>query len=194
MLDTASIGAIRSAFALFLGRREALKGFDFSVDGFWHSFRAIFYVLPFFAINAAVEHRMMLSDSVIENPSDAAFIAARLFDYGIDWIAMPTLLAVLAGRLGISRSFAPYVVVRNWALVVMSAPVALVSLLLGFGLLSFEASAAISLVVLGVMIRFHYQIIRMTLAKPALFSVGLVAADIALSLILSEVIDRLFGI
>ncbi len=194
MFDPASTGAIRSAFDLFLGRREALARFDVSVDGFWHSFRAIFYVLPFFAINAAVEHRMMLSDAVVENPSDAAFIAARIVDYGIDWIAMPLLLVLFARRLGITRTFAPYVVVRNWALVVMSAPQALVSLLLGFGLLSFEASAALSLVILGVMIRFHYLIIRDTLGKPIAFSIGLVAADIALSLVLSEVIDRLFGL
>ncbi len=194
MFDPASTGAIRSAFALFLGRRDALARFDVSVDGFWHSFRAIFYVLPFFAISAAVEHRMMLSDAVVEAPSDAAFIAARIVDYGLDWVAMPLLLALFARRLGISRSFAPYVVVRNWALVVMAAPQALVSLLLGFGLLSFETSAALSLVVLGVMIRFHYQIIRATLGKPVAFSIGLVAADVALSLVLSEVIDRLFGL
>ena len=194
MFDPASTGAIRSAFDLFLGRREALARFDVSDDGFWQSFRAIFYVLPFFAINAAVEHRMMLSDAVVENPSDAAFIAARIVDYGIDWIAMPVLLVLFARRLGITRTFAPYVVIRNWALVVMSAPPALVSLLLGFGLLSFEVSAALSLVILGVMIRFHYRIIRDTLGKPIAFSIGLVAADIALSLVLSEVIDRIFGI
>ena len=194
MFDPASTGAIRSAFALFLGRRDALPRFDVSVDGFWHSFRAVYYVLPFFAINAAVEHRMMLSDAVVENPSDAAFILARILDFGLDWIAMPVLLAVFAKRLGIGRSFATYVVVRNWALVVMSAPQALVSLLLGFGLLSFEVSAALSLAILAVMIRFHYQIIRTTLAKPVAFSIGLVAADIALSLVLSEVIDRLFGL
>ncbi|SHG94320.1 hypothetical protein SAMN02745157_0039 [Kaistia soli DSM 19436] len=194
MFDPASIAAIRSAFDLFLGRRDALARFDVSIDGFWHSFRAIFYVLPFFAINAAVEHRMMLSDAVVENVSDGAFVAARLVDYGIDWIAMPALLALFAQRLGISRTFAPYIVVRNWALVVMSAPQALVSLLLGFGMLSFEISAAVSMIILGVMLRFHYLIIRWTLAKSVAFSIGLVAADIALSLVLSEVIDRLFGL
>lgn len=194
MFSPASIGAIRSAFDLFLGRRDALARFDVSVDGFWHSFRAIFYVLPFFAINAAVEHRMMLSDAVMENVPDVAFVAARLVDYGIDWVAMPALLVLFARRLGITRTFAPYIVVRNWALVVMSAPQALVSLLLGVGMLSFEASAALSLVILGVMIRFHYLIIRWTLAKSAGFSIGLVAADVALSLVLSEVIDRLFGL
>ncbi|HWJ73579.1 MAG TPA: hypothetical protein VNX29_10480 [Kaistia sp.] len=194
MFSPASIGAIRSAFDLFLGRRDALTRFDVSVDGFWHSFRAIFYVLPFFAINAAVEHRMMLSDAVVENVPDAAFVAARIVDYGIDWIAMPALLVLFAKQLGISRTFAPYIVVRNWALVVMTAPQALVSLLLGVGVLSFEISAAMSLVILGVMIRFHYQIIRWTLGRSFGFSIGLVAADIALSLVLSEVIDRLFGL
>lgn len=194
MLDPQSASAIRSAFDLFLGRREALARFDMSVDGFWHSFRAMLYVLPFFAVNAAVEHGMMLADSVVDTASDTAFVLARVADFGIDWIAMPVLLALLAARLGISRSYAPYVIVRNWALVVMSAPQALISLLLGFGLLSLEISAALSLAVLAVMIRYHYRIIRWTLGKPPGFAIGLVAADIVLSLVLGRVIDRLFGL
>lgn len=194
MFEPQSFSAIRSAFDLFLGRRDALARFDMSVDGFWHSFRAMLYALPFFAITAAVEHGLMLADSVVENASGATFITARIVDYGIDWVAMPTLLALFATRLGISRSYAPYVIVRNWALVVMSAPSALVALLLGFGVLSFEVSAALSLAILAVMVQFHYRIIRWTLGKPFGFSIGLVAADVALSLVLSQLIDSLFGL
>lgn len=194
MLEPAAFSAIRAAFSLFLGRRDALTRFDMSVEGFWHSFRAMLYVLPFFAISVAVEHGRLLSDAVVENASDTAFVAARLSEYGLAWIAMPVLLAVFAGRLGIGRGYASYVIVCNWAMVVTSAPNAAVALLLGFGLVSFETAAALSLAIFAVMIRFHYQIIRWTLAKPFGFSVGLVAADIALSLVLGEVVDRLFGL
>lgn len=186
--------AILGAIELFLGRRAGLARFDMSVDGFWESFRAILFVLPFFAINVAVEHRMRLSDAVVDTVPDATFIAARVVDFGLDWVAMPLLLALLGKRLGIARGYAAYIVVRNWAQVIMAAPQALIALLLGVGAISLEISAVISLAVIAVMIRYHYRIIRCTLDKSIGFTIGLVVADMALSLILSEVIDKLFGL
>lgn len=194
MLSVKSRSAIESAFELFIGRRAAVSSFDMSVEGFWHSFRAFFYVLPFFAVNAAVEHGTRLADSITDDAPASAFIAARLIDYGLDWVMMPILLALFASRLGITRSYVPYIIVRNWSLIVMAAPQALVSLLLGTGIIGFDFAAALSLIILVVMVTFHYRIIRLTMNRSFGFSIGLVAADIVLSLVLSEVIDRLFGL
>lgn len=194
MLDPATRSSIRGATQLLLGRREALSEFDLSVDGFWHSFRAMLLALPFAAINAAVQHGMLLADSIVDNGSDAAFIAAQLTDYVVDWVAMPALLALFASQLGITRFYVAYIVVCNWARLVLSVPLAAIALLLGFGFLSIEMAQLMLLAILGVGIFYNYRIIRWTLGKGAGFAAALIAADLVLSIVLSQVIDRLFGL
>ena len=193
MIPPSASSALMGALELFLGRREGLHRFDFSVDGFWRSFSAILYMLPFFAISVAVEHRLRPEDVTIAGPTDAMFVVSRGLDLVLDWIAMPILLAIFARRLGIARSYASYVVVRNWASVIMSAPQAAIALLAGLGLVPIEFAAVVSLAIVGVMLRYHYQIIGATLGGSVGFRIALVAADLALSLILSGIFSRLFG-
>ncbi|MCX5567963.1 hypothetical protein [Kaistia nematophila] len=193
MISPSSSSALTGAFELFLGRREGLQRFDFSVEGFWRSFGAIFFMLPFFAISVAVEHRLRPEDVTVAGPTDAMFIVSRGLDLILDWTAMPVLLAIFARRLGIARSYASYIVVRNWASVIMAAPQAGVALLAGLGLIPIEFAAVVSLAIVGVMLRYHYQIVGATLGKSVGFRVGLVAADLALSLVLSGVFTQLFG-
>jgi hypothetical protein len=194
MFGPRATSAIRGAFELFLGRREALARFDMSFEGFWHSFGAVIYVLPLFAIGASVEYRMLLTDTIAEDPSGSLFVAARLVDFGISWVAMPAILALLAPRLGITRTYVSYIVVRNWALIVSSTPQAVISIVQGLDLISIEVASLLSLVVLGVMLRYHYQIVRWTLGRPAGFSAALVAADFILGFVITQIVDQLFGI
>lgn len=193
MINPSTSSALIGALEFFLGRREGLRRFDFSVDGFWRSFGAILYMLPFFAISVAVEHRLRPEDVTIAGPTDGIFILSRGLDLLLDWTAMPVLLAIFAKRLGIARRYASYIVVRNWASVIMAAPQALIALLAGLGLVPIEFAAIASLAVIGVMLRYHYQIVGATLGGPPAFRVGLVGADLALSLILSGIFSRLFG-
>lgn len=193
MITPSASSALMGALELFLGRREGLQRFDFSVDGFWRSFSAILYMLPFFAISVAVEHRLRPEDVTIAGPTDAMFVVSRGLDLILDWVTMPVLLAVFAKRLGISRNYASYVVVRNWASVIMSAPQALIALLAGLGVVPIEFAAVVSLAIVGVMLRYHYQIVGATLGGSVGFRVALVAADLALSLVLSGIFSRLFG-
>ncbi|BCP56200.1 membrane protein [Kaistia sp. 32K] len=193
MINSQTSGALLGALEFFLGRREGLRRFDFSLDGFWRSFSAILYVLPFFAINIAVEHRLRAPDVMVTGPSDGLFVLSRLLDLGLDWVMMPLLLAAFAKNLGITRTYASYIVVRNWASVVMSAPQALIALLTGLGLIPLEFAAVLSLAVVGVMLRYHYQIVGATLGGSVAFRAGLVGADLALSLILSGIFSNLFG-
>lgn len=193
MISPQARSALIGALELFLGRREGIQRFDFSLDGFWRSFGAILYVLPFFAVSIAVEHRLRPPDVMVTGPSDGLFVVSRLIDLGLDWVMMPLLLAAFARNLGIARTYASYVVVRNWAAVVMSAPQALIALLVGLGLIPIEFAAVLSLAVVGVMLRYHYQIVGATLGGTPPFKIGLVGVDLVLSLVLSGVFSRLLG-
>jgi hypothetical protein len=193
MISPSASSALTGAVEFFLGRRDGLKRFDFSLDGFWRSFGAILYVLPFFAVSIAVEHRLRPPEMMVAGPSDIVFVLTRLLDLGLDWVMMPLILAAFARNLGIARTYASYIVVRNWASVVMSAPQALIALLAGLGLLPLEFAAILSLAVIGVMLRYHYQIVGATLGGTPAFRVGLVAADFLLSLFLAGIFSRWFG-
>jgi len=191
MPNAATIAAIRGAVEIFLGRRDGLRRFDLSVEGFWRSFGAILYVLPLFAIIIAADWAVLSQQPV--HPSVEVFVLARLVDLGIEWCALPIALGLLAKHLGIGRTYVAYVVARNWSGIVSVAPLALLSLLFGLGALSLEAMELLSLLVIGAMLFYGYRIARWTLIWPAASAAGLVAADLALSLILISLVHSLFG-
>lgn len=191
MPNAATIAAIRGAVEIFLGRRDGLRRFDLSVEGFWRSFAAILYVLPLFAIVVAADWMMVSGQPA--HPSREAFILARLVDLAIEWCTLPIALGLLAKRLGIGRTYVAYVVARNWSGIVSVAPLALLSLLFGLGALSLEVMELLSLLVIGAMLFYGYRIARWTLVWPASMAAGLVAADLALSLILLSLVNSLFG-
>jgi hypothetical protein len=192
MLEADTSAAITGAIELFLGRPGGLKRFDMSFEGFWRSFAALFFVLPLFAVMVAAE--WPAQSQQVAPPTVASFIAARLIDLVLDFGAIPVLLALLAKRLGISRSYVGYVVVRNWSTLVMIAPQAAISLLFGLGFVSMEISALLSLIVAGVMLFYQYRVTRWTLGWNGSQAAGLVAADLGLSLVLLFLVDSLFGI
>ncbi|MCX5516622.1 hypothetical protein C3941_22165 [Kaistia algarum] len=192
MLAADTTAALTGAIELFLGRPSGLKRFDLSFEGFWRSFAALLYILPFFAIVVAADW-MTLSQQP-DAPALTTLAVARLFDVGLDFGAMPVVLALLARRLGIQRSYIGYVIVRNWSTLVIVVPQAVISLLFGLGIVSMEASELMSLVVVGVMLFYQYRIARWTLGWNGTQAAGLVAADLGLSLILLFFVHGLFGI
>ena len=104
-----ALGRYHGAIELFLGAAGRHRSVRlFSIEGFWHSFRAILYVLPFFAINSWPPTSHAARDRAWAEPvPNGAFIAARLLEFPIDLLRLPVLLALLAKRLGITRSYAP---------------------------------------------------------------------------------------
>ena len=44
------VQSLTGAWMLFLDRRNAMRYFDVSVDGFWRSFAAIIFVVPAYAL------------------------------------------------------------------------------------------------------------------------------------------------
>jgi hypothetical protein len=189
--------ALDGALALFIGRPAPAGAFDTSIGGFWRSFAAIVLVVPSFAVSIAAEARLSGAAElaaglppVEAGPalSDMAIQATSLL---ADWIALPLVLALIAGPLGVSGRYVPFVVVRNWASVVSAAVYALPALFFNLGLIGREAVLLLSLAVLVVVLRYQYRIIRIVLATPVAASLGLVVLDLVLGLVVAEAIGRL---
>lgn len=192
MLDARTSAAIAGAVELFLGRRDALRRFDLSTEGFWHSFTAALYGVPFFLCLMAGDWSVLSAAN--EPPTLSAVILSRMADFTIDFLFLPIALALLAKRLGITRTYAGYVIARNWSTLVILAPQAVISLLLGFRWIDEDVAVLLSLVIAGVMLAYQFRITRWTLGWDAAAAAGLVAADFVSSLVLVALVNGLFGL
>lgn len=187
------IRSLTGAWRLFLDRPDAMRYFDVSVDGFWRSFYVILLILPAYAIIALAERTRILTDSIADDFSGGAFVVNKVVTLTFDWITLPIVLAFLAAPLGVSRTYTSFVVARNWGAVLAITPFGLVELLYLIGILSSDIANILSLIILVVVIRFNYLIARRGLGAEAGLAVGVVIADIAISLAIIGFADALVG-
>lgn len=187
--------ALTGAWLLFIGKADALRHFDTSTDGFWRSFQAIILVAPIYLMTAFADRTGAFSAAIsIGTISERAFWTAKAVTLAIDWVALPILLAALAGPIGIKRAYPVFIVVRNWATPVMTLPFAVLALLQSIGVLEGDTLVIASLAALAFALRFSYVIARQTLNVTLDVAIGIVALDFLLSLAIALTIGRLSGI
>jgi hypothetical protein len=191
MLDRDEIvQSLTGAWRLFLDRPDAMRYFDVSVDGFWRSFAAVVLIAPAYILFAALERTEILAEPIIDPAfSDGAFFANKVLTLALDWVALPLLLALVAGPLGVGRAYASFVVARNWCAVLATAPFGLVALLSLLGFLGAGPANFISLLILVVIIRYNFIIARRALGADIGLAVGVVVADLAISFALIALVD-----
>jgi hypothetical protein len=111
--------SLRGTAALINRPQEALKAFDCSESGFWHSFGAIVLTLPAYVVALAAErHRLglalpgrsLVDDGVLAGLTALAHVAA--------FLALPVAMIFVARSLGLSKRYVPFVIVTNWVSVV----------------------------------------------------------------------------
>jgi hypothetical protein len=185
------VQSLTGAWRLFLDRPDAMRYFNVSIDGFWRSFAAIVLILPAYALFAIAERIEILGEPVVDPAfSDGPFIVNKFLTLALDWITLPILLAAFARLLGVSRTYAAYVVARNWCAVLATAPFGLVALLSLVGFLGAGLANVISLVILVVVIRYNYMIVRRALGADMGLAIGVVVADFAVSLLIIGAVDE----
>ena len=189
---TETLRSLTGAWRLFLNQPDALRSFDTGVDGFWRSFQAIVLVAPSYAV-AALADRATFADQISAGTfSEAGFWATKAVSLAADWVALPILLALIAGFIGIRQAYPAYITVRNWATVLMTLPFAAIALVQVFGVgqdLLFIPSVA----ALAFSLRFGYLIARRTLNVGVDVAIGLVVLDWLVSLAVVMLISRATG-
>lgn len=187
--------SLTGAWQLFLNRPEGMRLFDLSVEGFWRSFRAIWLVLPAYALAAAAQYEQYLTDSVPDDvPSGLAYTVDKAIALGLDWIALPIILALVAGRLGIARTYPAYVVARNWTAVIGALPFGIIAILSLSGIADNALTGLLWVAALGVLLRYNFIVARRALGVTIGFAVALVVADFVLSLLIATGIDSLMAV
>ena len=176
--------SLTGAWNLFLDRPDALRYFDISVEGFWRSFAAILLVAPSYVVIAAAERTQILTSAVEQSFDGGAFFLNKVLSVGMDWIAFPFLLALVVGPLGLSRTYAAFIVARTWGAVLALLPFVAIGLLYLGGILSAEAFNVISMVILIVVIRYSYLIARRALGAEIGMAIAIVLSDLSISILI----------
>lgn len=184
----------QGAWALLLNRKEGMRAFDVSIDGFYRSFGAVFLLAPLYAIAALAEVRLLQFDGApVEGFPYVWFFFWKFAGLGVDWLALPIVLALLARPLGLAARYVPFIVARNWTSPLAMSMSVLPSVLYAAGMVGQELAAILFLVVVVGVIRYQYQVVRIALQTTIAMSIAVVAFDLTLSLFLAELMSRLAG-
>lgn len=186
--------ALQGSWLLFKNRPEGLRYFDLSISGFWRSFGAILPLTPLFVLTALAERKLVIEEAELDPEILAnAYWPAQFTSYLVDWVTLPLILAALAGPLGISKGYVPFIVARNWTSLLASLFYVVPALLYLLGVIPSGILVLLSLVALMVIIRYRYIVARMVLECTVSVAVGLVILDIVLSILIGELASRLWG-
>lgn len=180
--------SLAASWELFRGREEGMRDLDVSLEGFWRSFAVIVLLLPLNAILVLAEMRLLerTGEVTAETFPFTAFALAKFAGLAVDWVAFPILLALFAGWLQVTRTYVPYVVARNWAAPLALSLSAIPAILFAAGMIGEEIAVIVFLVVLVVVLRFHYLILRIALKVEPGLALALVIADLVLSIMISQ--------
>jgi hypothetical protein len=186
--------SLTAAWELFLDRPGAMRGFDVSVEGFWRSFAAVLLVVPSYALAVLAEAELSAEiDPAAPVQDGAAFLVQNVLGLGLDWVALPLILALLARPLGIARHYPEFVVARNWGAVIAAVPFGVIGLLIVLGFLGGELANLLMFAALIIVLRYTYIIARRSLDVSLGFAIGIVILDFVVSLTLALALDAIFA-
>lgn len=195
MLDREEIArSLTGAWELFLDRPGAMRLFDVSVDGFWRSFAAVLLVVPSYAFAVLADRQTAaVTDPSAPVQGVAAFIGESVIGLGLDWIALPVILALLARPLGITSRYAAFIVARNWGAVLGVIPFGVIGLMILLGLVGGELASLLMFAALIVVLRYNYLIARRALDASLGFAIVIVILDFVVSLTIALALDGVFA-
>lgn len=131
--------ALAAAWHLLLRRPDAIREYDNSVSGFWHSFLALPIAL---AVRLALEfgHRSsgrLFPGEPVESGETAVALSVPAFTVvvTVTWLAFPIAMVFIARLMGLTRRYVIFIIAHNWGslLAVVAAAVPLAAyLVLGF--------------------------------------------------------------
>jgi hypothetical protein len=172
--------SLRGAVDLLNRRVEGLRAFDMSEAGFWRSFTAIWLTLPAYVVSLAFERRRLgLAGPGLLDHVGLDLVVA--LGHVASFVALPLAMIVVARRLGLTRAYAPFVIVTNWinvgGLLVLSLPATL--MLLGLAPPSLASLFALAFAI--VVLRVQWFAAKATLSVSGSLAAAIVGLGILLN-------------
>ncbi|MBO6890404.1 MAG: hypothetical protein JJ866_00560 [Roseibium sp.] len=188
--------ALDGSWLLLLNRPEGLRYFDQSIQGFWRSFQVIILLVPVILVGGVAEKQLYSMTGAYQSEpfTDSAFWSAHFMASGVAWVAFPALVALLAGPVGISHRFVPFIVTWNWSSLLATVPMLVSCLLYLLRIVSTEIFVLLHFASYAALLWFYYRVARNALQSTISLAIGVVVLDVLLSVVIAELIGRVWGL
>lgn len=161
---------------------DAMRYFNLSMQGFWRSFFAAVLLAPFFLITNMVNESGAGAEHIAE--SSGGYILFWLFIWFLAWAVFPIVMIPVSSLLNLSNAYVPFIIVWNWASVLMNLLLFPLSILYGLGMFS-QNSAALLLMVARISVFYYgYLVARTSLQSNKLTAIGIVVVEMLLGLLI----------
>lgn len=183
---------LAGAWRMMNGKREGLREFDISADGFWGSFAAIPVALPALLIGWVAIANDLAQEPAIFGGRPSIVARLALVDLAA-WLLPLVVLALVARPARIADRFVHYVVASNWGaalLVWVTAPVSLFRLAGGQG----DTATLVSLAVFGVTLMLSWRLTNVALGKGPAVASAVFAAMLFASIAVLFTLQTLLGL
>jgi hypothetical protein len=179
--------SVEGALKLARGDSAGLQLFDLSIDGFYRSFVAAPLAYPAYLLltMAGPANFGAPADVGAEEPAAAASYLISAIGFLIAWLVFPIASIFLTRFYGLQHRYVPLVVAANWAALVQGYAF-LAAILIG-GLLGQAVGPVLVLTVMGALLVYDWFVIRVALETTSAVAASFVAADLALSLVVSRI-------
>lgn len=185
MTSAELVAAVDGTLLLLAGNRQAMTRFDCSAAGFWRSFALILTALPVILLLAPW------------TGPDAGrltgYLAGTIVVNALAWLAFPILMIALARPFGLTRTYVPFIVARNWGSLLGSVPQVFGALLYACGVVGMAGVADATFVSIGLGLFLAWRTARIAGEAPAGLAAGLVALELVLTLVVAEAAHSLIG-
>ncbi|WP_208978093.1 hypothetical protein [Labrenzia sp. 011] len=187
--------ALDGSWLLLRNRPEGMTYFDLSLQGFWRSFSVVFLLIPAFLISGLAEKEFYFTENMFQPETfpDSAYWTAQMVGLVVDWLTLPILLAVLAVPIGISKSYVPFIVARNWTSLLASVPYMITYVLFLLRIIPPGVAVLLSFSSLLVVLWYRYLVARIALQASISLAAGVVVLDVVLTLLISQIVGNLWG-
>ena len=164
-----------------------MRHFDLTIEGFWRSFMVALYIAPLYLLGRLPEVQTYAEHGI----GMAPFIIGALTSYALAWVAFTLAMIVIAMIFDRSARYVSFIVAYNWAQMIQVAallPFILLALVLD------EAPAPLVFVRFAVYLSilfYQWFVTRIALGVSILQAIGVVALDLAISILMLQAIDSL---
>lgn len=181
-----AFASIRATWRLLLRDPGAWDELDVSTEGFFRSFGAIALLFPLnilsdlFAMRLSEARPDVETTIPLEHGYGAGEVIFSTLALCIEWLLFPVVAYLLLRLLGLTERFVSYVVVHNWARVIIELFNLPAIVLFSAGLASVSLALDLLLVSLGVSLYFRVQIARSALDAGWGLAVGIGLLEVLL--------------
>lgn len=185
------IRSLDGAWGIASRDRQALAKFNFSAQGFWNSFAAAALAAPFW-LWFVLSQQQFLSDLAaaasrrFAQPPFDSFLLAEGAAYILGWILFPLMMLLVTRLLRVESRFASYIIVHNWAMVLVYFLLAMPPVVLyNLGLIGLETKSLMDLLAVFLELLYMGVIAKRVLEISTASAFGIVILDVLLSTLIS---------